>query len=91
MTEREKILARVREGLKKPASRPGLHGEVHSPALIGTQTSTARQWLPKVGETFEERLALFQKNTDGLKAEFKLFASHEELIAALARRRVDHG
>ena len=85
MTEREKILARVREALKKPAPLPGSHGEVHSPAPSQTQTSTARQWLPKVGESFDEQLALFQKNAASLKADFRLFDSGDELNAALAK------
>ena len=61
MTEREKILARVREALKVTAPLPGSHGETHLPTSAKT-VSIPRQWLPKVGESFEEQLALFQKN-----------------------------
>jgi L-lactate dehydrogenase complex protein LldG len=85
MTEREKILARIREALKTPAPLPGSHGEIHPPASTQTQTSTARQWLPKVGESFEEQLTLFAKNAAGLKADFQLLASRDELKAALAK------
>jgi len=46
MTEREKILARVREALKVTAPLPGSHGETHLPASA-KNISTARQWLPK--------------------------------------------
>jgi L-lactate dehydrogenase complex protein LldG len=84
MTEREKILARVREALKTPAPLPGSHGEIHSPVSVNA-ISTPRQWLPKVGGSFEEQLALFQKNAAELKADFQLFASHEELKTALAK------
>jgi L-lactate dehydrogenase complex protein LldG len=84
MTEREKILARVRAALKTPAPRPGAHGEIHSPASAKT-ISTARQWLPKVGEHFEEQLALFARNAAGLKADFQLPASRDELKTALAK------
>ena len=45
---------------------------------------SARQWLPKVGESFEEQLALFQKNAAELKADFQLLAGRDELKAALA-------
>jgi L-lactate dehydrogenase complex protein LldG len=84
MTEREKILARVREALKTPAPLPGSHGEVHLPAAV-KNLSTARQWLPKVGAGFEEQLALFTKNAAELKADFQLFASRDELKNALAK------
>jgi L-lactate dehydrogenase complex protein LldG len=84
MTEREKILARVREVLKTPAPLPGSHGETHLPTLTKT-ISTARQWLPKVGESFEEQLALFAKNAAELKADFQLLASREELKTTLAK------
>jgi L-lactate dehydrogenase complex protein LldG len=86
MTEREKILARVREALKTPASMPGSHGETHLPTSAKT-ISTARQWLPKVGESFEEQLALFQKNAAELKADFQLLNSAEEMRSALLRLR----
>ncbi|MEJ0091640.1 MAG: LUD domain-containing protein [Limisphaerales bacterium] len=85
MTEREKILGRVREALKNPAPLPGSHSETHLPSQAHTQTSTARQWLPKVGESFDERLALFQKNAVELKADLQLLASRDELKAALAK------
>jgi len=84
MNEREKILARVREALKTPAPLPGSHGETHLPVFEKT-VSTPRQWLPKVGETFEEQLALFAKNAAELKADFQLLASRDELKTALAK------
>jgi L-lactate dehydrogenase complex protein LldG len=84
MTEREKILSRVREALKVAAPLSGSQGETHLSASAKT-ISTARQWLPKVGESFEERLALFQKNAAELKADFQLLASREELKSALAK------
>jgi L-lactate dehydrogenase complex protein LldG len=81
MTEREKILARVREALKTSAPLPGAHGAAHAHA------STARQWLPKVGESFDEQLALFIKNIAELKAGFQLFTSADEVRQALVRLR----
>ena len=83
MSEREQILARVRGALKAPAPRPGAHGGTQP----SVQTSTARQWLPKVGGSFEEQLALFQKNAVELKADFQLFNSLEEMSRALVRLR----
>ena len=84
MNEREKILTRVREALKSPAPLPGAHGKTHLPAS-GKITSTAREWLPKVGESFDEQLALFAKNAAELEADFQLLAGRDELKVALAK------
>jgi L-lactate dehydrogenase complex protein LldG len=81
MSERENIFGRIREALKTPASRPGLH----DPASAQKPASTLRQWLPKVGASFEEQLALFTRNAAGLKADFQLFNSVEEMRQALVR------
>src|SRR5450631_2327757 len=93
MTEREKILARVREALKVVAPLPGSHESSAgvSPAktnAAGTAAlSSTRQWLPKVGESFEEQLALFAKNAAELKADFQLLNSADETRQALLRLR----
>jgi L-lactate dehydrogenase complex protein LldG len=86
MSEREKILARVREALKTPAPLPGSHGETHLP-VSAKIISPARQWLPKVGESFDEQLALFVKNIAELKADFQLLSSADEVRDALVRLR----
>src|SRR5205807_6660821 len=86
MTEKENILARIREALKVPAPMPG-HEHVNADvpfAAAGTMqhslaSQDARQWLPPVGETFEERLALFRKNEADLKADFFLANNRDEL------------
>jgi L-lactate dehydrogenase complex protein LldG len=85
MTEREKILARIREALKKKAHVPGAHD--NAPLPVSAQSGGARQWLPKVGETFAEQLALFQTNAAELKADFQLLNSAEEMRRALVRLR----
>lgn len=84
MSERENILARVREALKAAAPMPGSHSETHSLASAKI-ISTARQWLPKVGGSFEEQFALFAKNAAELKADFQLLDSRDELKSALAK------
>ena len=83
MTEREKILGRIREALKAPAPFPGSHGPAPTPA----NDSTPRRWLPKVGENFDEQLALFARNAAGLKADFQLLNSAAEMREALVRLR----
>jgi len=98
MTEREAILARVREALAVPAPLPGSHdpgsagvSPAGTPALPNAPKrpliGDARQWLPRVGQTFDEQLALFRANAADLKAEFQLLASFDELPAALAKIR----
>jgi len=85
MTEREKILARAREALKVQAPLPGFYdGGGHTGH---SNPGQARQWLPKVGETFEEQLALFKQNAAELKADFQLFNSANEVREALVRLR----
>ena len=85
MTEREKSLGRVREALKTPAAIPGSHGEVPSSDPAKSPASSARQWLPKVAESFEEHLALFQKNAAELKADFQLYVSRDEFKTAIMK------
>ncbi len=87
MSEREKILARVREALKRPAHVPGAHGNAALPASTQSSAAGARQWLPKVGESVEEQLALFQTNAAELKADFQLLDSPEAMRLALVRLR----
>ncbi|HTB84209.1 MAG TPA: LUD domain-containing protein [Candidatus Sulfotelmatobacter sp.] len=83
MSEREKILGRIREALKVEAHLPGSHGHAASP----TGTAAARRWLPAVGTSLEEQLTLFKKNAAELKAEFVLLNSAEEVRTALVALR----
>src|SRR5713101_4337945 len=91
MTEREKILARIREALTVCAPVPG-HGDeagvMYPPA---PSSAGARQWLPVVGETFQARLDLFQKNAADLKANFNLVNSHPEMLQLLLELRDAEG
>ncbi len=83
MTERENILARVREALRSPA--PARH---ESPAQ---RAESPQRWLPKVGGTFEERLALFETNAAGLKADFHLLADRAELGSRMSSLKKTEG
>ncbi|MES1180392.1 MAG: lactate utilization protein [Verrucomicrobiota bacterium] len=105
MSEREKILGRIREALQTKAPLPGLVGQASrlpsSEKTISQEqplagpldgqdarpTSQAREWLPSVGASTEERFALFAKNATELKADFQLLASRDELKTALAKIR----
>src|SRR6266446_4393246 len=94
MTERDKILACVREALRVVAPFPGYpHGT--PPATLdarpSTLHSTPRQWLPAVGETLDDRLALFQRNAGDLKAKFVLLNGREDLATSLIELRDTEG
>ncbi|MCX6966914.1 MAG: LUD domain-containing protein [Verrucomicrobia bacterium] len=84
MNERENILGRIREALSVPAPVPGAHSGEPPHAVSECEAAThIPEWLPRVGSTFEERLALFRTNAAELKADFVLLDSPEELIAKL--------
>ncbi len=91
MTEREKILGRVREALAVKAPKPhsGLGG--HPEPTVGPNGANARQWLPAVGEGFEARLALFSENATKLKADFLLLESEQDLNRRLLELRDAEG
>ncbi|HYG35764.1 MAG TPA: lactate utilization protein [Clostridia bacterium] len=90
MEERDKILARIREALAVPAPIPGHpHHGGQQATSAASPSLRAREWLPKVGATFEERLELFRKNATDLKADFHLVSGREELIQRLLELR-DH-
>ncbi|HEV2319570.1 MAG TPA: lactate utilization protein, partial [Verrucomicrobiae bacterium] len=69
---REAIFARVREALKVTAPFPG--------ADAPQQLASPRQWLPPVGKTSDEQVALFGQNARALKADFHIC---EDLTAAV--------
>ncbi|HEY4984666.1 MAG TPA: hypothetical protein VIJ24_06340, partial [Verrucomicrobiae bacterium] len=69
-SEREFILSRIREALRVPAPRLGSHDAHGATAGMPPSGQPVSRWLPKVGETFDERVALFKTNADALKAEF---------------------
>ena len=92
MTEREKILGRIREALTVPAPHPGAHGaeEPHT-HFNGRPIHVARGWLPPGGDTFEEQVARFRTASVELKTDFRFLASREEAFAALAQIRDTEG
>jgi L-lactate dehydrogenase complex protein LldG len=85
MSERDKILGRIREALRVPAPLPGAHD--HPPAAHAVSEAEAAkhisEWLPQVGDTFDERVQLFRSNALDLKAEFHLLSNFQEMEAHL--------
>lgn len=69
MSEREKILGRIREALIITAPMPGDHGwQGQGPHAPRAAATSARQWLPPVGSSSDEQLSLFLQNAAELKA-----------------------
>ena len=90
MTEREKIFARIREALTVRAPMPGNHDRdaaPHRPILKGAPAADAREWLPPVGDSFEDQLARFRANATDLKATFFLANDRDELAKLLLELR----
>jgi len=87
MSEREKILGRIREALQVKAPMPGSHGDASEHLSDEPPVAHARNWLPAVGKTSAERFELFAKNAADLKADFQLLNSREELKTALIKIR----
>ena len=81
MTEREKILGRVREALA--AQVPEGHNGNGAEAGKLKPAGEARQWLPVVAEYSAERVAQFERNALDLKAEFQVLASLDEIRSKL--------
>jgi L-lactate dehydrogenase complex protein LldG len=83
MSERERILARIREALTLSAPVAGhAHGEKAAAPSLPTPADQ-RRVLPAVGETFEAQVALFAKNAADLRADFKPVADLAALTHAL--------
>jgi len=87
MSSKDQILGRIREALRVSAPVPGRHKELLQQTASLTSAAVMRQWLPAVGNTFEERLTLFRKNAAELKADFLLLNDRDELSSVLNKLR----
>ncbi|HWD94427.1 MAG TPA: LUD domain-containing protein [Verrucomicrobiae bacterium] len=87
MTEREKIFARIREALSVKAPLPGHHDTGHRVTPPAAPTAQAREWLPAVGDSFEDQLARFRANAADLKAAFYFCNHRDELTKLLTELR----
>jgi L-lactate dehydrogenase complex protein LldG len=65
--DREAILARIAEALREEAPRH--HEAPGKPAPKGV-TAPFREWLPPVGETSKDQIALFARQSEALHTEF---------------------
>ncbi|HSI87334.1 MAG: lactate utilization protein C [Candidatus Methylacidiphilales bacterium] len=91
--QRKLVFARIQEALRFPAPVPGHAGHSHSstpPAasVLGSSAPGAqaspprayREWLPAVGPSVQDQIALFARNSEELKTEF--FECPDEAAAA---------
>ena len=89
MSERENIFGRIREALRVRAPIPGAHDpEPGGRAHAISEAEAAKhipEWLPPVGETFEQQVELFRTNAVDLKADFELLAGPREMEAQIRR------
>ncbi len=90
MTSREKILARIREGLREPGPRPGAHDH-GAASRVGASHQPPSRWLPHVGQTQEEWVQAFEAASIGLKTEFHWLAGEAFLAPCLADLRDREG
>ena len=92
MSEREKILGRIREALTVKAPMPGQHDPAKVHAAAGQPPSSrAGEWLPVAGNSFDEQLACFRENALALKAEFYGVLNRDELAKRLVELRDAEG
>jgi len=88
--QRDAVFARIREALRQPAPhRHAGHVDYDMSAQSTTETpppgaDTFRAWLPAVGPSLDEQIALFAQNAAGLKADFRPVASFDEAARQLA-------
>ena len=84
MNERENIFGRIREALRVQAPVPGAHPAGKGGAKVHTVSEAEaakhiHEWLPPVGETFEQHAELFRANALDLRAEFHLLDDVREM------------
>jgi L-lactate dehydrogenase complex protein LldG len=84
MTERDKILGRIREALRAKAP---LHGaaSAHSAASPGVPITggSPRRWLPAAAEEYEARVDQFRRTSEDLRASFHRVRGEADLNATL--------
>jgi L-lactate dehydrogenase complex protein LldG len=85
LSERENIFGRIREALRVSAPPPGSQHHEKSAQFVSEAEAAKHisEWLPAVGDSFEERVEMFRANALELKAEFQLLGGLSEMEASL--------
>ena len=86
--DRAALLARVTEALRVPAP---LHHEKPSKPATHSVTAPFREWLPPVGASAAEQVALFAKQSEVLRTEFLECPSPEAAAQHLGKLAQEHG
>ena len=91
MSERDNMLARIREALSVAAPLPGHdHGTARARHVLPS-IADQRRVLPAVGQSLDEQLTLFRANAAELRADFRLLNGAEALAAELKGLRAAEG
>jgi len=85
LSERANIFGRIREALRVSAPPPGSRHHEKSAQFVSEAEAAKHisEWLPAVGDSFEERVEMFRANALELKAEFQLLGGLSEMEASL--------
>lgn len=86
--DRTAILGRIREALRVPAPR---HHEKPPASTTPSVTAPFREWLPPVGPSHEDRVAVFALLSDALKTEFVDCDSLDAAAAHLTKLAAENG
>jgi hypothetical protein len=84
LSERANIFGRIREALRVSAPPPGSRHHEKSAQFVSEAEAAKHisEWLPAVGDSFEERVEMFRANALELKAEFQLLGGLSEMKPA---------
>jgi L-lactate dehydrogenase complex protein LldG len=88
--DRKQILGRIRKALKTPAPKLN-HPKAENQLPVINNNSDFREWLPQVGESWDEQATLFASNAKALKAEFILCENEDVLIQKLTALNTECG
>ncbi len=97
--QREKVLSAIRRAIQIPSPKPHNHSEEHheasKPQFVNTFSilgqESPREWLPSVGESYEDWVQLFAANSVDLRTEFIRVDSRESLKTQLQRLKTENG
>ena len=89
--DRVAILARVREALRFPAPKLYEHDHPAASGAVLLPQFDPRPWLPPVGESVDDRIDLFSRNSSELRTVFVVVSSVAEAKIALMQIATDQG
>ena len=91
MSERDNMLARIREARSVAVPLPGRDHSTAREVPFLSSIADQRRVLPAVGQSFDEQLALFRASATELRADFRLLNDLGALAAELKGLRAAEG